>query len=75
MDFNIMSADEVNNLFKDVPDESTDGNIDQTKDDSTVEVKALFTPIAYPLKLYSTQLEGNIISVFLPLFFLSYSVK
>ena len=40
MDFNIMSADEVNNLFKDVPDESTDGNIDQTKDDSTVEVKA-----------------------------------
>ena len=39
MDFNIMSADEVNNLFKDVPDESTDGNIDQTKDDSTVEVK------------------------------------
>lgn len=40
MDFNIMSADEVNNLFKDVPDESTDGNVDQTKDDSTVEVKA-----------------------------------
>lgn len=39
MDFNIMSADEVNNLFKDVPDESTDGNVDQTKDDSTVEVK------------------------------------
>ena len=40
MNFNIMSADEVNNLFKDVPDESTDGNVDQTKDDSTVEVKA-----------------------------------
>jgi hypothetical protein len=40
MDFNIMSADEVNSLFKDVPDESTDGNVDQTKDDSTVEVKA-----------------------------------
>ena len=40
MDFNIMSADEVNNLFKDVPDESTDGNVDQTKDNSTVEVKA-----------------------------------
>ena len=40
MDFNIMNADEVNNLFKDVPDESTDGNVDQTKDDSTVEVKA-----------------------------------
>ena len=39
MDFNIMNADEVNNLFKDVPDESTDGNVDQTKDDSTVEVK------------------------------------